>query len=77
PPPPGWWLVALRVLLASAALGWGLHETAQAVNFVALVDTPWRRAGGMALVIAAAALIYFVVLTALGVSLRKVWRAPR
>ena len=76
-PRPGWWLFALRVLLASAALGWGLHETAQAVNFVALVDTPWRRAGGMALVIAAAALIYFVVLTALGVSLRKVWRAPR
>jgi putative peptidoglycan lipid II flippase len=76
-PRPGWWLFALRVLLASAALGWGLHETAQAVNFVALVDTPWRRAGGMALVIAAAALIYFVVLTAMGVSLRKVWRAPR
>jgi len=47
------------------------------VKFVALADTPWRRAGGMALVVAAAALVYFVVLTALGVSLRKVWRAPR
>jgi putative peptidoglycan lipid II flippase len=76
-PGAGWWRLVWRVTVAALLLAWGLHEAGQWLNFLALGSTPWLRAGWLALVVMASALGYFAVLALMGVSLRKVWRAPR
>lgn len=73
-PSPGWPAFVLRVLLGCAALGAALAFAAQAIDWVALRAQPWQRAGWMALVLPAAAALYFAVLRLSGLRWRDVAR---
>ena len=68
---PGWAAFATRVAAATAALGGGLAWAARAVDWVALGAQPGLRIALLAGALAGAALVYFVALVALGVSLRQ------
>ena len=70
-PQPGWLGFGLKVLLATALMGALLVWAAQAFDWVALGREELRRAGLLAAVLAAAALLYFAVLAALGLRLRQ------
>ena len=65
-PHPGWGLFLLRVTLACGLLAMGLMLINQRLDWLALQATPWIRALALALIMAAAALVYFGVLRALG-----------
>jgi putative peptidoglycan lipid II flippase len=68
---PGWAGFALRVGAATAALGLGLAWAAQAIDWIAMGSQPFARIGWLALALASAALLYFGVLAALGLSWRQ------
>jgi putative peptidoglycan lipid II flippase len=70
-PEPGWRGFALRVLLASAALGGALAWAAQALDWVAMRDQPWLRIGALAGSLVGAGLLYFGCLLAAGLKLRQ------
>jgi putative peptidoglycan lipid II flippase len=73
-PAPGWGLFALRVLLACVALGAALVWAAHAIDWIAAQARPWWRAGMLAAVLVAVALLYFGVLAACGLRLRQFMR---
>jgi putative peptidoglycan lipid II flippase len=70
-PLPGWGLFALRVILASAALGallaWGAHS----VDWIGLREQGWQRTGWLAAYLSGAAVLYFGILWAVGVNPRQ------
>ncbi len=70
-PAPGWGPFAVRVLLASAALGAALAWAAQAIDWIGLQAHPGQRAAWMALVLGAVAAGYFALLAASGLRLRQ------
>ncbi len=70
-PQPGWSAFAWRVFLATALLGALLAGAAQAVDWIGLQQSPWQRAGWLALSLGAAALLYFAALAACGLRLRQ------
>ncbi len=70
-PAPGWAGFGLRVLVATALLAAALAWAAQATDWIGLREHPWRRAGAVAAVIAAAAGLYFAALAAGGLRLRQ------
>jgi putative peptidoglycan lipid II flippase len=61
-PLPGWGPFTARVGLACAALGALLAWAARAIDWIGLQSQWAQRAGWMAAVLAAAALLYFAVL---------------
>jgi putative peptidoglycan lipid II flippase len=65
-PQPGWGAFLLRVLLACGVLAAGLWAGAVRLDWLALQSTPWLRALWLAGAVAAAALVYFATLRALG-----------
>ena len=73
-PQPGWGLFALRVVLATAALGAGLWWANAAIDWVGLRQQPWVRVGLLAGCLLAAALLYFGTLAATGLKLRAMLR---
>ncbi|MED5618634.1 murein biosynthesis integral membrane protein MurJ [Ideonella sp. BN130291] len=73
-PLPGWWGFLLRVGLACACMGAGLWAAGHYLDWVALGQHQWLRAGWMAGVLGAAALLYFGVLVALGLRPRDFMR---
>jgi putative peptidoglycan lipid II flippase len=70
-PRPGWGAFVLRVLLACVALGAVLAWAAHAIDWIGLQARWGQRAGGMAVVLAGSALLYFGVLWASGLNLRQ------
>jgi putative peptidoglycan lipid II flippase len=70
-PAPGWGRFALQLLLANAVLAAALVAVALAVDWVALQSRWALRVGGVAGLIAGAALLYFGVLAACGVRPRQ------
>jgi putative peptidoglycan lipid II flippase len=68
---PGWAGFMLRVGAATAVLGLGLAWAAQAIDWIAMGQQPFARIGWLALALASAALLYFGVLAALGLSWRQ------
>ena len=73
-PMPGWVGFGLRVGAATALMGAGLSWVAQAVDWVAYGAQPMVRIGLLALSLAAAAIVYFGALLALGLPLRQFMR---
>ncbi len=71
---PGWSLLVLRVVLASAAMGACLFYSAGYWDWMALRATPWLRMGLMAGVLTASAVVYFATLRGLGMDLRALLR---
>jgi len=65
-PAAGWASFIARLTVALAALAGVLWWAQRPLAWSALQDLPWQRAGWLALVIGAAALVYFVALFALG-----------
>ncbi|MEQ1803975.1 MAG: murein biosynthesis integral membrane protein MurJ [Burkholderiaceae bacterium] len=70
-PLPGWPAFAWRVFLATALLGGLLAYSAHAIDWIGLQQSPWQRAGWLALSLGAAALLYFAALAACGLRLRQ------
>ena len=70
-PQPGWPAFAGRVFLATALLGGLLAAAARAVDWIGLQQSPWQRAGWLALSLGCAALLYFATLAACGLRLRQ------
>jgi putative peptidoglycan lipid II flippase len=73
-PSPGWPLFALRVLVATLALGGLLYWGAQHFDWVALRAEPARRIGLLAALLAGGGIGYFLALLATGMNLRKLLR---
>ncbi|MGR4870822.1 murein biosynthesis integral membrane protein MurJ [Variovorax sp. LARHSF232] len=73
-PVAGWPLFILRVLLATAALGGLLYWGAHHFDWVAMRADPLRRIGLLAALMAGAGAVYFGVLLASGMKLRKLLR---
>jgi len=73
-PAPGWGRFALGVLLGCLALGAVLFWAAAAIDWIGAQARPWWRAGALAGVLTAVALLYFGVLAACGVRLREFMR---
>ena len=71
---PGWGLLVLRVVLASAAMGGCLFYSAAHWDWTALRATPWLRIGLMTGVLSASAVVYFATLRGLGMDLRALLR---
>jgi len=71
---PGWGLLVLRVVLASAAMGACLFYCATYWDWTALRATPWQRIGLMTGVLTASAVVYFATLRVLGMDLRALLR---
>jgi putative peptidoglycan lipid II flippase len=69
-PQPGWWVFALRVLLATALLSGLLWWTTQQLPWVGLRAQPWLRIGYMLAVLLASAVLYFGALWAMGLRLK-------
>lgn len=70
-PSPGWGLFALQVIAASALLAAFLLWASGHFPWIAWRAEPFKRAGTLAAVVAAAGAIYFVALWAAGVKLRQ------
>ena len=70
-PQPGWPAFAGRVFLATALLGGLLAAAARAVDWIGLQQSPWQRAGWLALSLGCAALLYFATLAACGLRTRQ------
>jgi len=73
-PSPGWGRFALSVLLGCVALGVALHWAAGAFDWLGSQARPWWRAGVLAGVLGAVALLYFGVLASCGMRLREFMR---
>ena len=73
-PRPGWWMFALKLALANAALGAGLAAAASQIDWLALQAQGGWRAGAVALVLSGVALVYFAVLAACGLRPRQFMR---
>jgi len=71
---PGWGLLVLRVVLASAAMGGCLFYSAGHWDWMAMRVTPWLRIGLMTSVLSASAVVYFATLRGLGMDLRALLR---
>lgn len=71
---PGWASFGCRVVLASAVLALGMAWAAQAVDWLALQSQPLQRAGLLAAILCAAALLYLLLLMALRVGLAQLLR---
>ena len=69
-PQPGWSRFALQVVLATAVLTVLLWFAAHQLHWVALRPHPWLRMGWLALVMGAAACLYFGCLWATGLRLK-------
>jgi putative peptidoglycan lipid II flippase len=65
-PRPGWGGFALKLILANLALGAALAWAAQGIDWIGLREHWGQRAGAVAGVLAAVALLYFAVLAACG-----------
>ena len=65
-PAPGWPMFALKVGIASLAMGAGLAWAAEALDWVAFGSRELQRAGALAGVLLAAAALYFGLLLLLG-----------
>jgi putative peptidoglycan lipid II flippase len=65
-PQPGWGMFALKVGTATAALGAALAWAARSIDWIGLQPQWLLRAGLMAAVLAGVALLYFGLLTAMG-----------
>jgi putative peptidoglycan lipid II flippase len=70
-PEPGWGGFALRVVVASAAMGGFLFWAAQALDWVALRGQSGLRIGALAACLGVAGLLYFGCLLASGLKLRQ------
>ncbi|HEU5294641.1 MAG TPA: murein biosynthesis integral membrane protein MurJ [Burkholderiaceae bacterium] len=70
-PAAGWGRFAIAVLLGCVALGAALFWAAAAIDWIGAQSRPWWRAGILAGVLGAVALLYFGVLAACGVRLRE------
>jgi putative peptidoglycan lipid II flippase len=70
-PSPGWGPFALRVILATLALGTLLAWGAQAVDWIGLREQPWQRIGWLSAFLSGAALLYFGCLWAMGIGPRQ------
>jgi len=73
-PAAGWVAFAARVALGCAVLGAGLWWAGSALDWLALGARPWARAGAMAGVLVASAVVYFGVLRLAGMELRQFMR---
>ncbi|MFZ4649143.1 MAG: murein biosynthesis integral membrane protein MurJ [Rubrivivax sp.] len=73
-PAAGWTAYGLRVALGCAVLGAGLWWAGSALDWLALGTRPWARAGAMAGVLVASAVVYFGVLRLAGMELRQFMR---
>jgi len=73
-PEPGWARFALQVLLANVALGLALAWAAGAVDWIGLQGQWGRRAGAVAAVLGGVALLYGLLLLALGLRPRQFLR---
>jgi putative peptidoglycan lipid II flippase len=73
-PGPGWSRFAFSVLLGCIALGAALFWANGAIDWIGSQARPWWRAGVLAGVLGAVALLYFGVLAACGVRLREFMR---
>jgi putative peptidoglycan lipid II flippase len=65
-PSAGWGWFLLRVLLACGVLAGGLELANRHLDWLALQAMPWARASWLALIVAAAAAVYFSALRLLG-----------
>ncbi|WP_428420046.1 murein biosynthesis integral membrane protein MurJ [Methylibium sp.] len=68
---PGWPAFGAKVSIASVLMGCGLAWAAQSFDWVALGSHELRRAGSLAVVLLAAAALYFGTLLALGIRPRQ------
>ena len=73
-PDAGWALFAGRVALASLGMGALMVVAARQINWLVLGQHEWQRAGAMALVLLASALVYFGLLALLGLRPRSFMR---
>ena len=73
-PDAGWWALLAKVAVASAAMGALMLLAGQRLDWIALGRHELLRAGAMAGVLALSAVVYFGVLTGLGVRLRALLR---
>ncbi len=73
-PQPGWGAFLIRVLVATSALGGLLYWASGAFDWVGMHGQGLLRAGWMAGVLAASALLYFGLLTAMGLRVRQFMR---
>jgi putative peptidoglycan lipid II flippase len=73
-PSPGWWSFGWRVGVATLLLGAGLGWAAWAVDWIALRAHAGLRVAALAGALAAAAIVYFGALAALGVRPRQFMR---
>ena len=70
-PRPGWGKLVLQVLAASVLLAVLLAWSGQALDWIALKNQQWQRMGWLALIMSAAAVLYFGALWAAGLKLRQ------
>ena len=73
-PAPGWPVFFARVFLATALLGAGLWFAAGRIDWVALHAQPWLRIGAMTGCLIGAAVLYFGVLAATGLDIKRAIR---
>jgi putative peptidoglycan lipid II flippase len=73
-PAPGWGMFALQVIAGTALLAVFLMWSADAVNWIGLKSSPFKRIGLLAGVLSASAAIYFVALQVSGLKLRQLMR---
>lgn len=73
-PAPGWGLLVLQVLVATALLAAFLAWAASAVPWLALKTEIFKRIGLLVLVAGSSCAIYFIALTVLGLNLRRLVR---
>jgi len=73
-PSTGWGRFTLKVCVACIALGAGLAWAAQAVDWLALGQQKWNRAGLLAACLGSAAVVYLGLLAAMGLRPRQFMR---
>ena len=70
-PSPGWMLLSVRIVIATAVLGVGLWFASEHIQWVELRQQPWLRIGALAACLMGAAVVYFGALIASGLNLKK------
>lgn len=75
-PLTGWGVYILKVSVAAVAMALALYVANLQFNWVELALSPWTRAGWVALVVAGAGVVYFVVLACLGMNPKRLLRKP-
>ena len=73
-PSADWWLFLMQVVAASGLLAVFLLWASNAVNWMGMGATPFRRAGLLTLVVLGAVAVYLVAAAAAGVRLRQMLR---